>query len=59
MVPEDIVTLHEALQSYLPRLAAPKVNIPWKDLKNVPKEKRKEFRQKYQPEVVDLDTSAK
>lgn len=58
MAPEDLVLLHEALSSYLPKLKAPKVNIAWSELKNIPKDKRKEFREKHQPQVDNLDANA-
>ncbi|EFA08514.1 uncharacterized protein LOC103313796 [Tribolium castaneum] len=44
---EDNFNLREALRKFLPRLKHDKVNIPYKDIKAIPREERKKFRENY------------
>lgn len=57
---EDEIKLNNILEKNLPRIKGEKINVPWKDLKNIPKADRKNFRKEYterlntkQPESPD------
>lgn len=47
LLSEDQLKLRKILEKNLPLVKTEKINIPWKEIKDVPKTERKHFRNEY------------
>lgn len=56
---DDTLIIHNVLEDKLMRVVEKKVIVPWKDIKDVPRIERKQFRKKHLEVVLNNDEGIK